>query len=77
MAVKTSPFTCWRLSGKDADDFIRQLDEGRPNILAQESLSRGRVLCEQISRHGYSSVRPAKENFIKAVFNRVKQIISK
>lgn len=77
MAVKTSPFTCWRLSGKDADDFIKQLDESQPNKRAQEALSRGRVLCEEMSRHGYSSVRSSKGNFIKTTFNRIKQFITK
>jgi len=77
MAVKTTPFTCWKLSGKDADAFVRQLDESQPNKRAQEALSRGRLLCEQMSKYGYSSVKPSKSNFLKTAFNRIKQIVIK
>ncbi len=77
MAVKTSPFTGWRFSGKDAKAFIRQIDEGQPNIRAQESLSRGRVLCKQMEKSGYTSVTPIKVNVLKTAYLCIKQFISK
>ena len=58
MAIKTSTFAVWRLSGKDAEAFVRQIDNGRPNLRAQESLLRGRVLCQQIEKIGYTPVQP-------------------
>lgn len=56
ISPKISPFTGWRFSGKDADAFVRQIDEGRPNIRAQEALSRGRALCKQMTEKGYIMV---------------------
>jgi hypothetical protein len=77
MAVKTSPFTGWRLSGKDAEAFVRQIDESRPNVRAQEALSRGRALCKQMAEKGYSSVNPKKETMLKKAYSCVKRLISK
>lgn len=77
MAVKTSTFTGWKFSGKDAEAFVKQIDEGRPNALAQESLVRGRVLCKQMQESGYSSLKPKKVNVLKAAYSRVKQLILK
>jgi hypothetical protein len=77
MAVKTSPFTGWRLSGKDADAFARQVDESRPNVRAQEALSRGRALCKQMAEKGYSSVNPKKETLFKKAYCCVKRLITK
>jgi len=34
MAIKTSTFSGWRLSGKDADAFLAQIREAKPNPLA-------------------------------------------
>ena len=44
MAIKTSTFSGWRLSGKDADAFLEQVNNAKPNPLAQASLDRGRKL---------------------------------
>lgn len=77
MAVKTSPFTGWRLSGKDAEAFVRQVDESRPNVRAQEALSRGRALCKQMAEKGYSSVNPKKETMLKKAYCYVKRFITK
>ena len=77
MAVKTSPFTGWRLSGKDAEAFVRQIDESRPNVRAQEALSRGRALCKQMAEKGYSSVNPKKETMLKKAYCSVKRLITK
>jgi len=77
MAVKTSPFTGWRLSGKDAEAFVRQVDESRPNVRAQEALSRGRALCKQMAEKGYSSVNPKKETMLKKAYCCVKRLITK
>ena len=77
MAVKTSPFTGWRLSGKDAEAFVRQIDESQPNVRAQHALLRGRALCKQISEKGYSSVTPKKETLLKKAYNCIKRFITK
>lgn len=77
MAVKTSPFTGWRLSGKDAEAFVRQIDESRPNIRAQEALLRGRAICKQMAEKGYSSAQPEKRAMPKRVYCFVKRLVSK
>lgn len=77
MAVKTSTFTGWRLSGEDAEAFLKQLDESQPNVRAQEALSRGRALCKQMAEKGYSSVNPKQETMLKKAYNCVKRFITK
>lgn len=77
MSVKTSTFTGWRLSGKDAEAFSKQVEESQPNRLAQEALSRGRALCEQMATHGYSSVNSKKETIFEKVFCSIKRLVKK
>lgn len=77
MAVKTSPFTGWRLSGRDADAFVKQIDESHPNVYAQDALVRGRALCKEMSEKGYSLITPNKENFFKTVCRHIKKLIRK
>ncbi len=60
MAIKTSPFTGWKLSGKDVEIFLKQVDDSRPNVRAQEALVKGRALCSQIGKNGYSPIKPTK-----------------
>jgi hypothetical protein len=36
MAIKTSTFSCWRLSGKDADAFLKQINDFTPNPFQQK-----------------------------------------
>lgn len=75
MAVKTSTFTGWRLSGKDADAFLEQINESHSNKRAQQALVRGRALCKQIAEKGYSSVKPKKESFFKRACKYAKELI--
>lgn len=77
MAVKTSPFTGWKLSGKVAAAFQKQVCESQPNERAQAALMRGRALCKQITEKGYSSVKPIKESFMKKACGTIKRIFAK
>ena len=62
MAIKTSTFSGWRLSGKDADAFLEQINNAKENLLAQNSLDRGRKLMAEYDR------RPsARESHLKCV----------
>jgi hypothetical protein len=58
MAIKTSTFSGWRLSGKDADAFLEQVNNSKPNPLAQASLNRGRKLMAEYDKKGYVTLRP-------------------
>ncbi len=52
MAIKTSTFSGWRLSGKDADAFIAQVENRKPNKQAQETLRRGKQLIKEYDAQG-------------------------
>lgn len=60
MAIKTSTFSGWRLSGKDADTFLEQVEISTPNPLAQLALEHGRKLMTEYDRKGCVSIRPKK-----------------
>ena len=60
MAVKTSTFSGWRLSGKDADSFLKQVNDAEPNPLAQAALDRGRKLMAEYDKKGYVTLNPRK-----------------
>ncbi|OGV33029.1 MAG: hypothetical protein A3E88_01450 [Legionellales bacterium RIFCSPHIGHO2_12_FULL_35_11] len=60
MAIKTSTFSGWRLSGKDADSFLEQVNHAEPNPLAQASLDRGRKLMTEYDKKGYVTLNPRK-----------------
>lgn len=77
MAVKTSTFTGWKLSGSDVDAFLKQIDESQPSARAQEALSRGRALCKQMAEKGYSSVNPKKETMLKKAYCYMKRCMTK
>lgn len=61
MAIKTSTFSGWRLSGKDADAFLKQISDPAPNPLAQAALERGRPLAEEYLAKGYVTFSPRKK----------------
>lgn len=44
MAIKSSTFGRVELSGFEAVQFLKQMNEEKPNKLAQESLNAGRLL---------------------------------
>lgn len=52
MAVKTSTFSGWRLSGKDADAFLAQIKESAPNSQAKAAFAKGRPLAEEFLTKG-------------------------
>jgi len=60
MAIKTSTFSGWRLSGKDAEAFLDQVNNAKPNPLAQAALDRGRKLMAEYDRKGYVTFQPQK-----------------
>jgi len=60
MAIKTSTFSGWRLSGKDADAFLKQVAASAPNPFAQAAIKRGRKLAEEYLAKGYVSISPGK-----------------
>ncbi len=61
MAIKTSTFSGWRLSGKDADAFLKQVNDPTPNPLAQAAIARGRPLAEEYLAKGYATFSPIKK----------------
>lgn len=61
MAIKTSTFSGWRLSGKDADAFLKQINDPMPNPLAQAAIARGRPLAEEYLSKGYATFSPIKK----------------
>ncbi len=61
MAIETSTFSGWVLSGKDADAFIRQITDPTPNPLAEASMARGRPLAEEFLKNGYVVLNPKKK----------------
>lgn len=60
MAIKTSTFSGWRLSGKDADAFIKQVNNAAPNPYAQAACERGQELAEEYFNKGYVTINPKK-----------------
>jgi hypothetical protein len=60
MAIKTSTFSGWRLSGQDADAFLAQIREAKPNSLAQETLRNGEAFLREYQKTGRVILRPQK-----------------
>lgn len=58
MAFKTSTFSGWRLSGKHARAFLKQVkeNENKPNPRAQAAYERGRILMAEYEQKGYATV---------------------
>lgn len=52
MAIKTSTFSGWRLSGKDADAFLDQVKNAKPNPRAQETLRAGEKFLKEYQETG-------------------------
>lgn len=68
MAIKTSTFSGWRLSGKDADAFLEQVNNAKPNPLAQASLDRGRKLMAEYDQKGYVTLRLILPQFCRHTY---------
>ncbi|HEV2614673.1 MAG TPA: hypothetical protein VGV92_08205 [Gammaproteobacteria bacterium] len=63
MAIKTSTFSGWRLSGEDADAFLKQISDPRPNPLAQAALKRGEKYAKEYIKKGFFTIKlPVKDN---------------
>lgn len=60
MAIKTSTFSGWLLSGEDADAFLKQISDPKPNKRAQAALRRGRKLMKEYDKSGYVILNPKK-----------------
>lgn len=60
MAIKTSTFSGWRLSGQDADAFLKQINESAPNSAATEAVARGRALAKEYIAKGYVAFSASK-----------------
>ena len=58
MAIKTSTFSGWQLSGEDADAFLEQIKNARPNLHAQETLRRGEPLLQEYQKTGRVILHP-------------------
>jgi hypothetical protein len=61
MAIETSTFSGWRLSGNDADAFLKQISDHKPNPLAEAAFARGRPLAEEYLAKGYVTFIPRKK----------------
>lgn len=53
MAIKTSTFSGWRLSGKDADAFLKQIKDTASTPQAKAALAKGRPLAEEFLAKGH------------------------
>ena len=66
MGIKTSTFSGWVLSGKDADAFMHEFHYGKPNKRAQASLRRGLELLKEYDEKGYCVIKPIKQGCDKS-----------
>jgi hypothetical protein len=60
MTIKTSTFSGWQLSGKDAEAFLTQIEHAKPNKRAQETLRRGEKLLKEYDKKGYVILQPKR-----------------
>lgn len=56
MAIQSHDLGGIKLSGGDADTFVRQVSKGKRSAAAERSLARGRALLKQLSRTGKATV---------------------
>lgn len=61
MAIKTSTFSGWRLSGKDTEAFLKQVNNSVPNPMAQATLNRGQKLAQEYLTKGYVNLTPKEK----------------
>ena len=61
MAIKTSTFGGWELTGKHIDAFLKIVNNPIPNPLAIATVKRGRRLAEEYNRNGFVVINPSKE----------------
>ncbi len=58
MAIKTTPFSGWHLSGKEAEAFIKQVEDTTPNPSAKLAIENGQELAKEYIKKGYIVLRP-------------------
>lgn len=52
MSIKKTTFSGWRLSGKDAEAFAKQVADDSPNPRAKAAALRGEKLYKQYTKNG-------------------------
>ena len=57
MSVKTSIFGSLQLSGNDASQFVKQMQQAKSNPIAQKALDNGRELLRDFQASGRVAVR--------------------
>jgi glycine cleavage system aminomethyltransferase T len=58
VAIKTSTFGRVELSGKDAAQFIQQINQNKANPLALAALARGREIAKKINNGEVFNLKP-------------------
>lgn len=66
MAIKTSTFEGWHLTGEDAVKFRKQIEEDTaPNKEAEASLIRGKKLSDEYVKNGFVVLTSNKKYITK------------
>ncbi len=60
MAIHSHDFGGLRLTGEDADAFVRQVKQGRRNKRAAASLTRGLQMAAEFERKGRVQIKQLK-----------------
>ena len=58
MAIKTTPFSGWHLSGEEAATFIKQAEDVTPNPSAKLAIENGQALAKEYIQKGYVTLSP-------------------
>ena len=61
MAIKTSTFGGWEISGEHIDAFLKVVNDPTPNLLALAAVKRGRKLAEEYNKNGFVVLNPKQE----------------
>jgi len=61
MAIKTSTFSGWRLSGKDAEAFLKQVENPERNPVAQNAIKRGKKSAQEYLKKGFAVISSKKK----------------
>ena len=77
MALQTSPFSGWRLSGKEAEAFLEQVNQAQSNPLAQASLDRGRQLMAEYDQKGYVTLHSYTIYRVSSELEPIEEILEK
>lgn len=61
MAIKTSTFSGWKLSGKDAQTILHQVESPAPNPMAKNAIKRGEKLAKEYLSKGFVVLSSSKK----------------